>query len=189
MSSSIARRIVMAMYRNTVRLRRITGKINTRAKYMNRITLALFLILSILSFQSKGESMRALLVGKLYEIVTDPIKTQDFLNFVKKYQFTELTFYTGGPLATRVVPGKELEFSLLLAKVASYGVTDVNIAIGSGAEMDRVVSFINVYRPRITGFHLEYEWANNKRRDFENAATLLKYMRQKGGPERKIGAY
>ena len=156
---------------------------------MKRLMLILFMILSILPFQSKGEPMRALLVGQLYKIVTDSVKTQEFLDFVRKYQFTELTFYTGGPLATRVVPGKELEFSLLLTKLPAYGVTDVNIAIGSGAEMDRVMSFINTYRVRVTGFHLEYEWWNNKPRDFENAATLLKYMRQKGGQDRKIGAY
>ncbi len=133
---------------------------------------------------------RGLYVGQLFSIVTDPVKTQEFLNFVQKYQFTELTFYTGGPLTTRVVPGKEPEFSALLTKVWALGtITAVNIAIGSSAEMDRVVNFINLYRPKITGFHLEYEWWNNKPRDFENAATLLKYMRQKGGPDRRIGAY
>lgn len=133
--------------------------------------------------------MRALLVGELYSIITDPIKTQEFLDFVRKYQFTELTFYTGGPVETRVVPGKELEFSLLLTKLSAYGVTDVNIAIDGGAEMDRVMKFIDTYRVRVSGFHLEYEWWNNNPRDFENAVTLLKYMRQKGGPDRRIGAY
>lgn len=156
---------------------------------MKRTILAF--IISFLFFTPfvRGETMKALLVGQLYSIVTDPIKTQEFLDFVRKYQFTELTFYTGGPLETRVVPGKELDFSLLLTKLPAYGVTAVNIAIGSGAEMDRVMRFIDTYRPRITGFHLEYEWWNNKPRDFENAATLLKYMRQKGGPDRRIGAY
>lgn len=133
--------------------------------------------------------MRALLVGQLFSIVTSSVKVQDFLSFVQKYQFTELTFYTGGPLETRVVPGKEVEFCNLLTKVRGVGVTQVNIAIGSPGEMDRVMSFINSYNPRIDGFHLEYEWWNNSPRDFENAATLLRYIRQKGGPDRKIGAY
>lgn len=134
--------------------------------------------------------MRGMYVGKLYSIITNPIKTQEFIDFVNKYQFTELNFYTGGPLETRVVPGKELEFSLFLSKVWGLGtITGVNIAIGSGAEMDRVMNFIDVYRPKITGFVSEMEFWNHKPRDFENAATLLKYMRQKGGPDRKIGAY
>lgn len=134
--------------------------------------------------------MRGLYVGQLYSIVTDETKTQEFLDFVKIGGFTELNFYTGGPLETRVVPGKEPQFGGLLTKIWALGtITDVNIAIGSPAEMDRVVNFINLYRPKITGFVLEYEFWNNKPRDVENAATLLKYMKQKGGPERKVGAY
>lgn len=132
--------------------------------------------------------MRGLYVGQLYSIVTDPIKTQEFLDFVKKYQFTELNFYTGGPLETRVVPGKELEFAKFITQVKQLGVS-VGIPIGSAAEMDRVMKFINAYSVKVDSFVLEMEFWNNKPRDFENAATLLKYMRQKGGPDRKIGAY
>lgn len=133
--------------------------------------------------------MRALLVGQLHSILSSPVNEQAFLSFITKHQFTELTFYTGGPLATRVIPGKEAEFANLLTKVRSSGVTHVNIAIGSAAEMDRVMAFINKYSSRVDGFHLEYEWWNNKPRDFENAATLLKYIRAKGGDQRVIGAY
>lgn len=153
--------------------------------------ITIFLIASFfMSFQLKGETMKGLYVGQLQSIITDPIKTQEFLDFVKKYQFTELNFYTGGPLETRVITGKELEFSLFLEKIWKLDtINGVNIAIGSGAEMDRVMNFISVYKPKITGFVLEMEWWNNFPRDFENAATLLKYMRQKGGPDKKISAY
>lgn len=133
--------------------------------------------------------MRTLLVGQLHSIVTDSVKEQEFVNFVKQYQFTELTFYTGGPVETRVIPAQELGFIKLLEKVRLAGVTIVNIAIGSVIEMDRVMNFINNNDVKIDGFHLEYEWWNNTPRDFETAVNLLQYIRSKGGESRFVGAY
>jgi hypothetical protein len=133
--------------------------------------------------------MRGLLVGELYSIVTDTTKTQEFLNFVKKHRFTELTFYTGGPLATRVIPTKQQEFKALLEKVRAQGVTFVAIAVGGKTEMDRITAFLTTYSVKIDGLWLEYEWWNNKPRDFANAVEILKYMRYKSEVGTVIGAY
>ena len=132
--------------------------------------------------------MRALLVDNLYNIVTQPAETQNFLAFIAKYQFTELTFYTGGPLATRVIPGKEAEFNNLINQVKSYGVTTVRIAIGSTAEMNRVMQFVNTYQAKVDAFWTEYEWWNNSPRDFPTFVSLVNYIRSKGG-NRPIGTY
>lgn len=134
--------------------------------------------------------MRGLLVGELYSIVTNPSKTQEFLDFVKKYGFTELTFYTGGPVATRVIPLKQSELKDLIEKVRAQGVNFVSIAVGGIAEMDRVTKFLSTYAVKIDGLWLEYEWWNNSPRDFTtNATTILKYMRSKAPAGTVIGAY
>jgi hypothetical protein len=135
--------------------------------------------------------MRQLLVGQLHSIVTNPAAADEFIAFVKAQRITELTFYTGGPLATRVVPGAEPAFSALLMRLPAAGVTHYNIAVGSVAEMDRVQKFLDTQcgGQLITGLHLEYEWWNNQPRDFENAKNLLKYMRQSGDGKKTIAAY
>lgn len=134
--------------------------------------------------------MRGLLVGELYSIVTDTTKTQQFLDFIKKYGFTELTFYTGGPVATRVIPLKQPELKSLIEKVRAQGVKFVSIAVGGTAEMDRVNKFLETQSVKIDGLWLEYEWWNNSPRDFTtNATTILKYMRSKAAPGTVIGAY
>lgn len=154
----------------------------------------ILLLLLLSPFRVGGESMRGLYVGELYSIVTSDSETQRFVNFIKTNEFTGLNFYTGGKLETRVITdndkGKELQFASLLSKlVRETNVKEFNIAIGSPREMDRVMAFITKYGVLITGFVLEYEWWNNKPRDFENAVTLLKYIRNRGGYDRKIGAY
>lgn len=162
---------------------------------MNTIRVLIGVWLGLLSFltlaSTTGEAdMRGLLVGDLYSIVTDTTKTQEFLSFVKKHKFTELTFYTGGPVDTRVIPTKQPEFKALLDKVRSQGVTFVSIAVGGKNEMDRITAFLTTHSVKIDGLWLEYEWWNNKPRDFDsNAVELLKYMRYKSAPGTVIGAY
>lgn len=134
--------------------------------------------------------MRGLLVGGLYSILSDATKTQEFLDFVKKYGFTELVFYTGGPVETRAIPLKQPELKALIDKVRAQGVTFVSIAVGGVAEMDRVTKFLTTYSVKIDGLWLEYEWWNNAPRDFfTNATTILKYMRSKAPAGTVIGAY
>jgi hypothetical protein len=139
----------------------------------------------------QGETMRQLLVGQLHSIVTNPTVADEFITFVKTHRFTELTFYTGGPLVTRVISGAEQQFSALLMRLPAAGVTHYNIAIGSFGEMDRVQRFIDTQcgGQLITGLHLEYEWWNNKPRDFENAKKVLNYMRQSGDGNKLVAAY
>lgn len=132
--------------------------------------------------------MRALLVDNLYTIVTNPNEKQKFLDFVGRYQFSELTFYTGGPRNTRVIPNKMPEFNDLISQTLSIGVTRIQIAIGSTDEMDRAVMFIKTYQARVDGFWLEYEWWNHSPRDFELAKSLITYIRI-AGEGRTIGAY
>lgn len=134
--------------------------------------------------------MRGMLVGELYSIVTDTTKTQQLLDFIKNYKITELTFYTGGPVETRVIPLKQPELKALIEKVRAQGVNFVSIAVGGTAEMDRVNTFLSSYSVKIDGLWLEYEWWNNSPRDFTtNATAILKYMRSKAAPGTVIGAY
>jgi hypothetical protein len=159
---------------------------------LNLLLGGLLALLSLNTFASpSGETiMRGLLVGELYSIVSDTTKTQEFLDFVKKYGFTELTFYTGGPVETRVIPLKQPELKSLIDKVRQQGVTFVSIAVGGTAEMDRVSKFISTYQVKIDGLWLEYEWWNNSPRDFfTNATSILKYMRSKAPVNTVIGAY
>lgn len=132
--------------------------------------------------------MRALLVDKVYDIVSDQYQTQEFLKFVAKHKFTELTFYTGGPVETRVIPLKEPELNSLINQVKTFGVTRVQIAVGSKGEMDRVNRFIGTYQAKVDGFWVESEWWNNQPRDFNNAVSLIQYMRGLAG-NKTIGTY
>lgn len=153
---------------------------------------ALLLLQSQFTFSNpSGEIlMRGLLVGGLYDIVSDSTKTQEFLAFIKKYGFTELVFYTGGPVETRVIPLKQPELKTLIDNVRAQGVTFVSLAVGGTSEMDRVSNFISTYSVKINGLWLEYEWWNNSPRDFfTNATNILKYMRSKAPAGTVIGAY
>ena len=132
--------------------------------------------------------MRALLVDNLYTIVTNSDEKQKFLNFIARYQFSELTFYTGGPVETRVIPLKMPEFNNLINQVFSMGITKVQIAIGSTQEFDRVMTFIKTYQSRVNGFWLEFEWWNHDPRDFYAAKSLISYIRT-NGEGRTIGTY
>jgi hypothetical protein len=152
------------------------------------IKILILIIGCLISSNLKGEPMRALLVGNLSTILSSVEEVNTFLKYIKKNKFSELTFYTGGPAATRVIPNFEKEFACLLFRVYDYNVKHVNIAIGSITEFDRVNSFLSRYPVQVDGFHLEYEWWNNKPRDFEGAEYVLQYMKLHG-KGRRIGAY
>ena len=149
----------------------------------------LLIIIFVCLIPTKGNSqMRALLVDNLYSIVTSSTKTQEALTFIQQQGFSELTLYTGGPISTRVLPSKEVQLNNFITQARLKGITKINIAIGSNIEMDNVMKFINEYNGKVDGFWLEYEWWNNKPRDFNNAISLIKYIKQKGG-DRTIGVY
>lgn len=169
----------------------LTGKKDT--KYLKAMRYLLVTLLFALHFgcqthEKQGEPMRALLVDNLYSILTVPAEKQNFLDFVARFQFSELTFYTSGPENARAIPLKMAEFNDLINRSLSLGVTRIQIAIGSTREMDRVVSFIDTYQAKVNGFWVEYEWWNNAPRDFYNAKSLIAHIRANGGG-RTIGTY
>lgn len=170
------------MFQSLFKKKPLIGK--RSAKYI--LIVFLFFLQNIV--QGEEYHMRALLVDNLYSIVTNEEEKQSFLKFISNHQFTELTFYTGGPVDTRVIPLKMPEFDDLIRKVQSVGVTRIQIAVGSVAEMDRVMMFIKTYQARVNGFWLEFEWWNNSPRNFASAKSLITYIRA-NGEGRSIGAY
>lgn len=89
-----------------------------------------------------------------------------------------------------VLPDYPDELALLISQCQARGVKKINLATGSEAEMDRIITFMNAYpATRITGIWIEHEWWRNNPRDFDHVLELITYIDENTPYPIELGCY
>lgn len=115
--------------------------------------------------------MRGLYFDQLHTYITDKNKIDEAVNFVKKYQINDITFYAG-----RVVPEYSEQLAYFITELRKQNNMFIRVAIGSINESNRMFDF-HTNKEMFDGMVLEYEWWNHKPRDFDKALSILQYVR------------